>query len=118
VRREGGPLGIVEEPDRITIPPWFLASRATAERRGGTWGVRVRPDHPAVVPRLWLPEGSWRAVTEPEGLQVRVRCGGQTVAAPFTLRRRQRVDVEVGAVDRTWVTGLVLERAEEGEACP
>jgi arabinofuranosyltransferase len=119
VRRDAGPLGLVAEPDRITIPAWFLASRRAAQVRGRTWGVKVGPEEPGVVPALWLPDGSWRAVTEPEGLPVRVICGGQAVDAPFVLPRRQRVDLQVSAPERAWVTGLRLERTDEpAQRCP
>ena len=77
-RREGGKLGVVREPGRVTVPGWLLNANPASIARldpAGRPAVRVTREVPAVLVDFALPGGSWRLSLESDrgGIRAEVR---------------------------------------------
>ena len=77
-RRDGGKLGIVREPDRVTVPGWLLSANPASVVRldaAGRPGVLTTPEVPAVLVDVLLPPGSWQLAVESDrrGVRAEVR---------------------------------------------
>ncbi len=85
-RREGGKLGIVREPGRVTVPGWLLNANPASITRldsGGKPAVLVTRETPAILVDLELPAGSWRLVLDSDrrGVRIEVRSAGSGTVA-------------------------------------
>lgn len=78
-RREGGKLGIVREPDRVTVPGWLLNANPASVTRldaSGKPAVLITREVPAILVDLELPAGSWKLAIDGDRRRIRIEVRG------------------------------------------
>ena len=121
-RREGGKLGIVREPDRVTVPGWLLIGNPASVTRldaGGKPAVLITRQVPAILVDLELPAGSWKLALDGDRRGIRIEARGVASATLATGidsvafdHARGRVDVGLSPADaaQAHVRALIFQR--------